>query len=77
MCLEGEVAPLKMSVEYSQMLLFNTCRDSQFCCFFSLTVVSKRNSWRNEALGQLILLHAPVAEGGRGCAAVSVFAVFV
>lgn len=40
-------------------------------------LVSKRNSWRNVALGQLILLRAPVAVGGTGCAAVSVFAVLV
>lgn len=81
MCLEGDVPPLKTSTEYSQMLLFNTCRDAiaglnSVVCIL-LTVVSKRSSWRNEALGQLILLCAPVAGGGRGCAAVSVFAVFV
>jgi len=57
------------------------CRDairglSSVVCF-SLMVVSKRNSWRNEALGQLILPHAPVAGGWRGSAAVSVFAVGV
>lgn len=80
MCLEGEVPPLRISVEYSQMLLINTCRDAiaglNSVCF-SLTVISKRNSWRNEALGRLILLYAPVTGGAGGCTAVSVFAVFV
>ena len=82
MCLDGEVPPLKIPVEYSQVLLFNTCRDaiaglSSVVCF-SLTVVSKRNSWKNEALGQLILLHAPVAGGGRGmCSCVCICSVCV
>lgn len=81
MCLEGEAPPLKMCIEHFQMLLFHTCRDaiaglSSAVCF-SLMVASKRNSWRNEALGQLILLCAPVSGGRRACAAVSVFAVFV
>lgn len=73
--------PLRMPSDCLRMLLFNTCRDAiaglrSVVCIL-LTVVAKRNSWRNEALGQLILLHDPVAEGGRRCAAVSVFAVFV
>lgn len=79
--MEGEIPPLKMCIEHFQMLHFNTCRNaiaglSSAVCF-SLTVASEGNSWRNEALGQLILLCAPVSGGERACAAVSLFAVFV
>lgn len=81
MYLEGEIPPLEMCIEHFQMLLSNTCRDaiaglSSAVCF-SLMVASEGNSWRNEALGQLILLCASVSGGGRACAAVSVFAVFL
>lgn len=81
MYLKEEIQPLNMCIEHFQMVLFDACRDaiaglSSAVCF-SLMVVSKRNSWRNEALGQLILLCVPVSGRGRACAAVSVFAVFV